>query len=128
MKINYSINVMNQIYKINMLVMQYEGVLKNGIKKKINSLTVFLLTMFNWINETMIESDKVWRLLHQRYGMSQIVKKYIHLKLKTALTLLLLMMFCWIEKNIDESDEVCWWLHQNIWISRIIQKLHLIGG
>ena len=87
-----------------------------------------LLTMFELIYETMNQSDEVWRWVHQKYAMIQIVKNDIHLKLTTDLTLLLPMMLYWINETINHSDEVCGWLHQKYVMSWIIQKLHLVWG
>ena len=50
------------------------------------------------------ESDKVWRLVHWKYIMSQIIQKK-SIK-KTALTLLLPTMFDWIDERMNGSDYV----------------------
>ena len=70
---------------------------------KTTAPTLLLPIMFNWIDKTMNDIDEVWRWVHQKYGMSQIVQK-LHSILKTDLILLLQMMFDWIYKTMNESD------------------------
>ena len=43
--------------------------------EKKTTLTSLLLTMVDWINEKINVSDKVWKLVHQKYGTSQIIWK-----------------------------------------------------
>ena len=59
--------------------------------------------MFYWIDESINESDEVWRLVHQNYVMSQIKQKLHSIK-KTDLTLLFPIMYDWIDKRINGSD------------------------
>ena len=42
--------------------------------KQTTALTFLFPTMVNLINKTMNVSDVVWMLVHQKYGMSQIVQ------------------------------------------------------
>ena len=53
------------------LVESYE---KKFQSKQTTSLNFLLPVMFDWIGKTMNESDEVWRWLHQKYGMSQIIQ------------------------------------------------------
>ena len=50
---------------------------KNCINtEQTTTLTLLLLTMFDWINKKINVSDEVWRRVHQKYGMSQIVRTF----------------------------------------------------
>ena len=68
-----------------MRVMKYEGdcikkyvmsrIVQNYIgSKKKTALTLLLPIMFDWIDNAMNDSDEVWRYVHQRYVMSQIIQ------------------------------------------------------
>ena len=56
-------------------------------------------------------SDEVWMRLHQKYGMSLIMKNCIQSKQTTNLTLMLLKMINWIDKTINVINEVLMWVH-----------------
>ena len=43
--------------------------------KQTNALTSILLTVFDWIDKTMNESDEEWRWVHQNYGTIWIIHK-----------------------------------------------------
>ena len=74
---------------------------------------ILILPMkFYWINEPMNESDELWRRVHQKYGISWIIRRLHLIKIKTALTLLLPMMFNLINKTTNESDVIWRWVHQ----------------
>ena len=109
-----------------MLVIQYEGEYENFLQLKTSALTLLLKTMFCGINETMNYSYEVWRWLHQKYVMIQIVQNYIWSRKKTALALLLPIMFDWIDNTMNESDEVWRYVHQRYVMSKIVLKLHSI--
>ena len=47
---------------------------------KIAAFTFLFSTMFDWIKEMINESDEVWRWLHWKYGMSQIVQNLHSIK------------------------------------------------
>ena len=49
----------------------------NSIKsKQKNTISLLFPTMFDLIKETMNDSDEVWRLVHQKYGMIQIIRTF----------------------------------------------------
>ena len=89
-------------------------------------LTLLLPIMFDGINKTVNESDEVWRLLHRKYGMSRIVRKYIRPK-KTDLTLLLLMMFDLMDETMNDSDEMWRWVHYKYGMIRNVKQLNSTG-
>ena len=44
--------------------------------EKTTTLTLMLPMIIDWIDETINESDAVWRLLHQRYGIIWLIQKF----------------------------------------------------
>ena len=55
-------------------VKYYEIFIKS---KQTNALTLLLPTIITLIKETMNYSDEVWRWMHQKYGMSRIIRNWI---------------------------------------------------
>ena len=58
--------------------MKLVKILKNYSVKKIDALTLILSLMFDWMEETINDSDEVCRWVHQKYGVSQIVKNTLN--------------------------------------------------
>ena len=75
------------------------------IIQKLNSikaaLTFLLLTIFDWIDETMSERDEVWRRVHQNYVMIGILRK-LH-SIKKNCSYLSVTGDVWLNRQNNES-------------------------
>ena len=67
-------------------------------------LTSLLPTMLGWIDETMNESDALWRWVHQKYEMSQIIQKLLSIKNNHCYYLDVTDDFVWINKTMNDSN------------------------
>ena len=127
---------LTELTKQLMRVMKYEGdctenmewveLYENTSDRKKTDLTLLLLMMFDLMDETMNDSDEMWRWVHYKYGMIRNVKKLNSTGWGTALTLLLPMMLNWIHETINESGAVWRLVHLKYGMSRLIQKFHWI--
>ena len=78
--------------------------------------------MVSLIEETLNESDEVWRGVHQNMKLVKSYVNYIKSKQTIALTLLSMAMFDWMKKK-NESYEVWRWVHLNYGMIQILRKL-----
>ena len=94
---------------------------------KTTALTLLLPIVFDLINNTMNDSDAVWRWVHWKYVMSQIIPKLHSIRGGGCWSYLFLpTMPNIIEETMNEIDSVWRLLHRKYVMSQIIWKLYSI--
>ena len=88
------------------------------------ALTLLLPKFFTWIDKTINESDEVWRWVHWKYVISQIIWK-LHAIVKNNLSYLVVTNDIKLnQQKMNESDTVRSWVHQTYVMICIIVKFN----